>query len=398
MKTLGRIVIPLILVSGVFSPQLTLATSGACSSHGGVNCAAGATSLGRVQCNDGWVNSSVYFINTQECSSEVSFCPYPPSQVGCEKESDYTQLESRLRFQYIRMDPAFGANEKTEALKTCRDSINFHLHIMEHYNECVKLFYGYDPETGLLVSPSEGKITASQTILNTCIANHGARAILDASDKCTCQDNYMFNSAQQCMPAGNVCLSEYGKGGIPLNAKDCACANGYHLDGRHCIADAKPIKYIPASVKKWADDNFVFNIPCSSNKSFSEEDILICTTYSTSLYRDKYDWKIVAPPVITPSPVVTTTPTTPPSIVVGKVFPPTMAVKEAAPISKPKIAEIPKPLIVKGTTTATTSADVWDASTTIKTTSHVNEEIKVEASQPKPRSLWSRILGWFKTW
>ncbi len=34
---------------------------GACSSHNGVNCAAGPDSDGSVICNDGWRNSSVAF-------------------------------------------------------------------------------------------------------------------------------------------------------------------------------------------------------------------------------------------------------------------------------------------------------------------------------------------------
>ena len=34
---------------------------GACSSHKGVNCSAGADSDGSVICNDGWLNSSVSF-------------------------------------------------------------------------------------------------------------------------------------------------------------------------------------------------------------------------------------------------------------------------------------------------------------------------------------------------
>ena len=50
-------------------PSVSFATSGACSSHGGVNCSAGANYAGKVQCNDGWVNSSVYFSDTEECKT-----------------------------------------------------------------------------------------------------------------------------------------------------------------------------------------------------------------------------------------------------------------------------------------------------------------------------------------
>ncbi|HVM91111.1 MAG TPA: hypothetical protein VMU11_04435, partial [Verrucomicrobiae bacterium] len=44
-----------------------LATSGACSSHGGVDCAAGADYDGSVICYDGWTGSSVAYANMVEC-------------------------------------------------------------------------------------------------------------------------------------------------------------------------------------------------------------------------------------------------------------------------------------------------------------------------------------------
>lgn len=37
------------------------ASSGACSGHGGVNCAAGPQPNGRVICNDGWKGSKVMY-------------------------------------------------------------------------------------------------------------------------------------------------------------------------------------------------------------------------------------------------------------------------------------------------------------------------------------------------
>ena len=47
--------------------QTSSATQGACSYHNGVNCSAGGNIDGKVVCNDGWVNSSVYFYQTDEC-------------------------------------------------------------------------------------------------------------------------------------------------------------------------------------------------------------------------------------------------------------------------------------------------------------------------------------------
>jgi hypothetical protein len=47
------------------------ATSGACSGHGGVNCAAGADKDGSVICYDGWRKSTVSYKSMVMCSPKV---------------------------------------------------------------------------------------------------------------------------------------------------------------------------------------------------------------------------------------------------------------------------------------------------------------------------------------
>ena len=73
-------------------PVTVSATSGACSYHGGVNCNAGANSDGKVVCNDGWVNSSVYFSDAEECQN-IQKCPryYPDGQ--------YQELKTKVEVQ-----------------------------------------------------------------------------------------------------------------------------------------------------------------------------------------------------------------------------------------------------------------------------------------------------------
>lgn len=61
------------------SPQISFATQGACSYHGGVNCSVGPAFGGKVMCNDGWVNSSVNFSDAMECRN-TSSCPSYVSQ------------------------------------------------------------------------------------------------------------------------------------------------------------------------------------------------------------------------------------------------------------------------------------------------------------------------------
>lgn len=53
-------------------PILALATSGACSYHGGVSCSAGADWDGSVICNDGWRDSSVSYSSMAMCLPSTS--------------------------------------------------------------------------------------------------------------------------------------------------------------------------------------------------------------------------------------------------------------------------------------------------------------------------------------
>ena len=53
-------------------PSFVFATSGACSSHNGVNCAAGPNWNNTVTCNDGWTGSSVKYTSADECQDNIS--------------------------------------------------------------------------------------------------------------------------------------------------------------------------------------------------------------------------------------------------------------------------------------------------------------------------------------
>lgn len=55
------------------------AKSGCCSHHGGVNCAAGPQSNGKVICNDGWTESSCYYSEMVKCGGYTA--PEPEPQI-----------------------------------------------------------------------------------------------------------------------------------------------------------------------------------------------------------------------------------------------------------------------------------------------------------------------------
>ena len=115
------------VVIGLFFvlPNLSYATSGACSYHGGVNCSAGASLEGKVVCNDGWVNSSVYYSDAQECEMD---CP-----MVFHNEATYNQLKkdnedaiARIKTDtQIACENAFQSDESfnNQSYQSCVDAI-----------------------------------------------------------------------------------------------------------------------------------------------------------------------------------------------------------------------------------------------------------------------------------
>lgn len=60
-------IVELLFVLSLIFPVSSLARSGCCSGHDGVNCAAGAQSNGNVICNDGWRGSSCSYSGMVMC-------------------------------------------------------------------------------------------------------------------------------------------------------------------------------------------------------------------------------------------------------------------------------------------------------------------------------------------
>jgi hypothetical protein len=83
MKLQGLKLLPLIttfvliLVFPFVFPKHLIATSGCCSGHGGVNCAAGPQASGKVICNDGWRGSSCSYSGMVMCRGYVPTITQP---------------------------------------------------------------------------------------------------------------------------------------------------------------------------------------------------------------------------------------------------------------------------------------------------------------------------------
>jgi hypothetical protein len=97
----------LCLVVMILGSSQAYARSGACSGHGGVNCAAGSDYDGSVICSDGWRNSSVSYSSMVKCQGYsapyvppeakvvVPIPPPPPSIPSCPSNATYVEYFDR---------------------------------------------------------------------------------------------------------------------------------------------------------------------------------------------------------------------------------------------------------------------------------------------------------------
>lgn len=128
----------------LLTQNISFATSGACSYHSGVNCSAGASYTGKVQCNDGWINSSVYFSDAQEC--KISSCVYP-TYSSCDVEYAKQQAQARISSAIVSaarrgllgssMMPSSDYTQDANYV-TCKLTQNLYQTGLDYYNKCLK--------------------------------------------------------------------------------------------------------------------------------------------------------------------------------------------------------------------------------------------------------------------
>ncbi len=413
-------IIATILFFSVFTsllilPTTSLATEGTCSWHGGVNCSAGPDWDTSAICNDGWTESGERYFQQAVCQSNFACMADQWQQKSQSSKmvadrahfSDLVTRINTLNLEYpmieikIQQDIQNGvwttaalAGQVSAAQRTNRNEVTTLVYEATLLDQKLR-----SEQVGINnpCSLMSGGATSNFSSLTkeSCTQDHGLNSVLSGST-CTCKDNYMFNSAKQCMPAGDVCTSEYGEGGIPSTYSECACAYGFHLEnGRHCAVDPKPVKMIPTNVKKWVDNNYTkTSVQCSSNLEFSPEEFKICDEYNNPFTRQKYEWKVEKLPPVAPLVGILSLPTPTNNLDTPRLPVPTLP-KPKITSEKPKIVAIEKSVEVSSTTTP----QVFFSRTTTGQVSPVAEEVKIPPSPTfKPKPLWSRVVSWFKFW
>ncbi|MFA6459207.1 MAG: hypothetical protein WCV79_02315 [Candidatus Paceibacterota bacterium] len=269
---------------GMKNWKSALASSGACSSHGGVMCSAGADSDGSVICSDGWRDSSVTYSSVNECRASS----------GCVTENDYKALQVKLN----AMGGYLGSSASSQgALNQCRAEINAHqsgvsnsqsyaptsadtllpgypdINLFLKFNELCKSSYGnesyYDPAIKNCHTPKPVISTPTPSQDNLCKQQFGDNSISGTQpDKCSCKDGFAFGKSGQCAPEAQYCSERIGSDSFynPKN-QSCSCNIGYVLGASgicvqgdtYCSQKSGPGSWLnPLTLKcEWCEDNGV---------------------------------------------------------------------------------------------------------------------------------------------
>jgi len=230
------ILLGVLFFSGVFSfNSITLATSGACSSHSGVNCSMGRQLNGKVYCNDGWTDSITDYDFTIMCKGNSP-------QLGCSVE-EWDGLLKKYGIDDIYNQMQKIADQLLALAQSYSTDINLaNLLLMQHNNlknqsdtaislaqiECTALG---DIRRADLKQKLE-KIESDYN--NTQIKEEQERLAKIKEDEQNLQKaTQNYNNALKAM--SDACLSSNGT----VVGTNCICKDGYVYNGNVCITYAQ---------------------------------------------------------------------------------------------------------------------------------------------------------------
>ncbi len=328
--------------------SFAFATSGACSDHLGVNCAAGPQANGNVICNDGWLGSSVSYDSMEECQDDdtggTSFCGVTPSEIDSSEATDYIssalsvaqeglqgyqgglnsalseaqqmyQQEQQQDAQDLAPESTYGESALSSVLQNAKDD----------YDELVASAHlDYDAN----IASEQACVTYLSGLEgSTCQSSEGPDATFNSSQgECTCEAGYWLDSSDgQCETPTTVCTNTLGSNSHPVmnSNQQCVCNTNANNGGANyaigsdgqCDPVQEPAHTISATAYSVASGG-------GSCRSLSGQDETDCDLYASHPY--DYDWQVIqqstsdanttptAPaPSITPPPASPITPSSP---------------------------------------------------------------------------------------
>lgn len=243
-----KIILCLFLI--LLSPSISLATSGACSWHGGVDCSL-SNSTQSIICSDGWLDSSTSYENLSECRN-----------VQCNVDS--------VKY-YVGHKGMTGSASGSALIQRC-----------EELNKNTSNSSGYSDYVDVAPISTDNLLKAKMQ--EFCVENYGVNSFNDWNNKkCECNAGYIKNSnnnfrcekeeivkksqdeyVQQKMQ--KYCTNKYGDNSI-YTSGTCACNKGFSFnDSNICV----PTKETPQGKFDIAFDELFYKT-LKENPSFPKD-------------------------------------------------------------------------------------------------------------------------------
>ncbi len=208
-----------LIIFGLTSFSVAGAISGACSSHGGVNCDAGPDAFGYAQCNDEWT-SSVSFYSVDECNSSPTINCAPPIAIGCVEQgslqayqNSYAQWQQSCQQAAMRSGNSPNCTDPAseQRIATCQQEIQSWQMQQQAYNTCVR-----NAEDMLLKVDSQKQQLESEQ-QNQELQNVANETKLVHDEMVKAQNDL-------------ACLKKYSDShSDPSNPGQCLCDDGYQF-------------------------------------------------------------------------------------------------------------------------------------------------------------------------
>lgn len=237
----------MLFLSLCVSVSPVLATSGACSDHGGVNCSAGANYDGSVVCNDGWEDSSVSFSSVSECSMNLSsLCPVPylfgaTDSSICDQYQSICDLNHQTDISVnIRAGvPVSASSGLCPQADACRQQVMNNSSVIQLHDQCVQQAFKTQADIAKANSQkqqNEISIINQQNLDAICQTKNGENSY-SANGSCHCSTGYFFDIKSNICRLDNdinsdlYCKEQYDNHSImtPTDPSSCSCESGYQF-------------------------------------------------------------------------------------------------------------------------------------------------------------------------
>jgi len=216
-------------------PFNALATSGDCSSHGGVNCDIGPDIDGSVICNDGWANGSNLYLDVDMCGIDCS--TYANSKISADQKISSAKsnlstaqdnssrcegyIKAKLVSEGVPLESTSAQQIISNYIAECKSQVTYYQNLVNTY-EAESEYYGNQYDT------CQSDLVSLISKYNTIIENKKAilaeaQAELEAREKCVsvgntyysdgscyCNPNYSWNSSKTaCKLKENTSLDKF---------------------------------------------------------------------------------------------------------------------------------------------------------------------------------------------